>query len=196
MTTSRASHRHGRKVGFVSLHGLSENERYARYDACFDMVNQLAADCRRKLDTVLGWPIHDLLRKVRIAIQGRGEWEFSVGKVNWMIKIVGQHGMVKHPHATLGTNHVALHLYGEAEDTVVFVLALPVEAGSLGFFFSCDISHPPGTKFPVIPSGSSERPSRSSEADSIVTVRLGDRLVGHRMLDFGVGTKPVTKISS
>ena len=71
-----------RKIGDTFVQGLTEEERYARYDACFDMVKQLAAYCHRKLLERPEWSPKELLEKVRTSVEARADWDFSPGEVN------------------------------------------------------------------------------------------------------------------
>jgi hypothetical protein len=74
-----------RKIGTAYVHGRTDEERYARYDNCCDMVNQLTAYCHRKLRERPGWPTAELLAKVRLAVDGKVDWDFSSGEVDWMM---------------------------------------------------------------------------------------------------------------
>jgi hypothetical protein len=74
-----------RKNGKTYVHGLTGEERYARYDNCFDMVNQLAKYCRRKILERPEWSPKELLEKVRTSVESRADWDFSSGEVDWMM---------------------------------------------------------------------------------------------------------------
>lgn len=77
-----------RKVGGAYIHGLTAEELYERYDICLDLVNQLSDYCQRKLDADPSWRPQDLRQKVRTAVEGRDDWDFSRGEVDWMIRQV------------------------------------------------------------------------------------------------------------
>lgn len=89
-----------RKVGEKYVHGLTAVELYARYDACYDLVEQLAAYCHRKLVDDPAWPPQDLLEKVRKAVTGRSDWDFSLGEVGWMMtQLCGRMGWPSPPQS-------------------------------------------------------------------------------------------------
>jgi hypothetical protein len=75
-----------RKVGEVYVSGLTEEERYARYDNCVDLVNQLEDYCHRKLRERHDWSVAALLEKVRVTVEGKTEWDLSAGEVEWMMR--------------------------------------------------------------------------------------------------------------
>lgn len=79
-----------RKIGDAYVQGLSDEERYARYDNCVDMVNQLERYCQRKLRERADWTIAELLEKVRVTVRGKVEWDFSAGEVEWMMSKLSQ----------------------------------------------------------------------------------------------------------
>lgn len=74
-----------RKVGEVYVSGLTEDERYARYDNCFDLVNQLEDYCSRKMRERPDLSTAELLKKVRAAVVSRPEWDLSAGEIDWML---------------------------------------------------------------------------------------------------------------
>jgi hypothetical protein len=74
-----------RKVGDAFVQGLTAEELYDRYDNCFDLVNQLEAYCRRKLQEKPEWVPGELFEKVRASVTSRTDWDFSAGEVNWMM---------------------------------------------------------------------------------------------------------------
>jgi hypothetical protein len=71
-------------TGFVS--GLTADELYARYEACYDLVNQLAVYCSRKLDERPEWTASELLEKVQASLRARADWDFSESEVRWMME--------------------------------------------------------------------------------------------------------------
>jgi hypothetical protein len=73
-----------RKRGDTYVHGLTAEERYARYDNCVDLVNQLYDYCRRKLTERPEWAAQELLETVRASVTARADWDFSAGEINWM----------------------------------------------------------------------------------------------------------------
>lgn len=75
-----------RKVGEVYVLGLTDEELYARYDMCFDLVNQLADYCHRKLEKNPEWTAHELFEKLRASVQSRTEWGLSVGETAWVLR--------------------------------------------------------------------------------------------------------------
>ncbi|PKO70236.1 MAG: hypothetical protein CVU22_02540 [Betaproteobacteria bacterium HGW-Betaproteobacteria-16] len=74
-----------RKVVGVYVSGLTEDERYARYDNCCDIVNQLENYCHRKLGQRPDWSVAEVLEKVRLAIESKPEWDLSADEVEWMM---------------------------------------------------------------------------------------------------------------
>ena len=74
-----------RKEGYTYAQGLTAAELYARYDNCFDFVNQLEGYCRRKLQEKPEWVPGELLEKVRASVTSRTDWDVSAGEVNWMM---------------------------------------------------------------------------------------------------------------
>jgi hypothetical protein len=74
-----------RRVGDVYIHGLTAEELYARYDMCFDLVNQLADYCRRKLNERPEWSALELFEKVQASVGSRSEWDLSAGEVRWVM---------------------------------------------------------------------------------------------------------------
>jgi hypothetical protein len=74
-----------RKIGDKYVSGLTEEEVYARYDACFDLVNQLVDYCHRKRGEHPEWAEVELFRKVRAGVAGRKDWDFSNEEHLWMM---------------------------------------------------------------------------------------------------------------
>lgn len=74
-----------RKVGNVYLSGLSDEELHARYDMCFDLVNQLADYCCRKLEEHPDWTACELFEKLRTAVEKRTDWDLSFGETAWVL---------------------------------------------------------------------------------------------------------------
>jgi hypothetical protein len=74
-----------RKRGDTYVHGLTAEERYARYDNCVDLVNQLYDYCCRKLTERPEWAAQELLEQVRASVTARGDWDFSAREIHWML---------------------------------------------------------------------------------------------------------------
>lgn len=74
-----------RKVGDAYVHGLTTDELYARYDMCFDLVNQLTDYCRRKMKERPDWSFSDLSEKVQTTLRSRSDWGLSEGEVRWVM---------------------------------------------------------------------------------------------------------------
>lgn len=74
-----------RKVGDAYVHGATAEELYARYDMCFDLVNQLTDYCTRKLKERTDWTAAELLERVRTTVRTRSEWGLSDGEVEWVM---------------------------------------------------------------------------------------------------------------
>lgn len=74
-----------RKVGDAYIQGLTDGELYARYDMCFDLVNQLADYCRRKLSKRPEWSGLELFEKVQASVRKRSDWDLSPGEVRWVM---------------------------------------------------------------------------------------------------------------
>lgn len=74
-----------RKVGEVFVHGPTAEEVYARYDMCFDLVNQLTDYCNRKSKERPDWSATELLEKVQTALRTRSDWDLSEGEVGWVM---------------------------------------------------------------------------------------------------------------
>lgn len=74
------------KVDGEYVQSISESELYARYDTCFDLVNQLQTYCNRKLNERPEWTPEILLRRLRIGVARRGDWGCSVDEQRWIVK--------------------------------------------------------------------------------------------------------------
>jgi hypothetical protein len=75
-----------RKLGDAHVHGLTPDELFARYDMCFDLVNQLADYCGRKLNERPDWAAAELFEKVQASVRTRHEWDLSEGEVLWVMR--------------------------------------------------------------------------------------------------------------
>jgi hypothetical protein len=77
----------GRMVGGVFVTGLTDQEHYARYDVCVDLVIQLTVYCRRKLDELHDMDALTLLPLVRKSADSKG-WDLTVLELDWVMKQV------------------------------------------------------------------------------------------------------------
>lgn len=73
------------KSGDTYAQGMSESEAHARYQICFDLVNQLQAYCHRKLLEHPDWTPRILLSKLRIGVVRRYDWGCSPAELQWML---------------------------------------------------------------------------------------------------------------
>lgn len=73
-----------RKVDGKFVEGWSDEELYARFDACADLVEQLAAYCRRKLAELPGTTLEKLLPRVRGGVEGKG-WDLTDAELDWIM---------------------------------------------------------------------------------------------------------------
>lgn len=74
------------KVGDEYTGAESVSARYARYDICFDLVNQLQTYCYRKLDEHPDWTPQILLRKLSVGIARRVDWGCNGDEQQWILK--------------------------------------------------------------------------------------------------------------
>jgi hypothetical protein len=74
-----------RKVGDTYIHRQTAEELYARYDTCFDLVNQLADYCSRKLNEQSEWSALELFEKVQASVRARHDWDLSEGELRWLM---------------------------------------------------------------------------------------------------------------
>lgn len=73
-----------RKVDGKFIAGLTDEELYARFDACADMVEQLVGYCRRKLAERPEMTAPTLLPGVRRGVASKG-WGFSEAELDWIV---------------------------------------------------------------------------------------------------------------
>ena len=78
-----------RKIDGRFVAGPTEDELYARYDNCEDLVIQLTAYVRRKLTSMPGTAVDDLLLRVRLGVEKKG-WDVSDPEFDWVFKKVAQ----------------------------------------------------------------------------------------------------------
>lgn len=67
--------------------GLTDAERFERYDICEDLAQQLVAYCRRKHSVHPDEPLNSLLRKVENSARGKG-WDVSPIELTWVMSRV------------------------------------------------------------------------------------------------------------
>lgn len=78
-----------RKIGGKFVNGLTDEELFARYDNCSDLVEQLAAYTKRKLDAMPGTALLDLLLRVRLGVENKG-WDVSSLEMEWIFSKVAE----------------------------------------------------------------------------------------------------------
>lgn len=76
-----------RKIDGKFVVGLTEEELYARYDNCADLVEQLTAYTRRKLAAMPNTTLDDLLLRVRRGVECK-EWDVSSVEMDWIFSKV------------------------------------------------------------------------------------------------------------
>ncbi|QIM52737.1 hypothetical protein [Hydrogenophaga crocea] len=72
-----------RKIDGRFLAGPTEAEFYARFDNCADLVVQLTEYIRRKLASMPGTSVEDLLPRVRQAVELKS-WDVSRAEMDWI----------------------------------------------------------------------------------------------------------------
>lgn len=82
-----------RRVDGQFVEGWTEEELYARFDACADLVEQLTAYCHRKLAELPGMPLESLLPRVRAGVANKG-WDVTDTELDWIMAKVAS-GMSK-----------------------------------------------------------------------------------------------------
>jgi len=76
-----------RKIDGRFLAGPTEDELYARYDNCADLVVQLTEYAQRKLTSMPGTSIDELLPRVRRGVANKG-WDVSSEEMDWIFRKV------------------------------------------------------------------------------------------------------------
>ena len=76
-----------RRVDGRFVEGWTASERLARFDTCVDLVVQLTAYCRRKLQEPPNEAVPSLLPRVRGAVELKG-WDLSEQELDWIMKHV------------------------------------------------------------------------------------------------------------
>ncbi|KVV46728.1 hypothetical protein WK92_24550 [Burkholderia ubonensis] len=77
-----------RRASGQLISGPTDEELFARYDACEDLAGQLATYIRRKLGAN---PLQSLLSKVETDVIRKvslGQWDISSGEIAWIMKRV------------------------------------------------------------------------------------------------------------
>ena len=74
-----------RKVGEVFVNGSTAERLCARYDMCFDLVNQLTEYCNRKMKERPEWSTSEQCEKVQTTLKSRSDWDLSEGEVQWVM---------------------------------------------------------------------------------------------------------------
>jgi hypothetical protein len=78
-----------RKIEGRFISGPTEEELYVRYDNCADLVVQLTAYVRRKLTSMPGTTVDDLLPRVRRGVETKG-WDVSGPELDWVFNKVAE----------------------------------------------------------------------------------------------------------
>lgn len=78
-----------RKVDGRYVVGLTDEEIFARYETCEDLVQQLTAYCGRKQQKRPDWTPEGILQKVTSAIRKKS-WDFSELELRWVMTRVEQ----------------------------------------------------------------------------------------------------------
>jgi hypothetical protein len=76
------------RVGGQLVAGPTEEDRFARYDACEDLAQQLASYARRKLAEDPSRTLRDLLAKIELDVAAKtssGQWDISAAEITWMM---------------------------------------------------------------------------------------------------------------
>jgi len=76
-----------RKIDGSFLAGPTEAELYARFDNCADLVVQLTQYVRRKLASMPGTTVDELLPRVRRGVENKG-WDVSKEETDWILRKV------------------------------------------------------------------------------------------------------------
>lgn len=71
------------------VEGWTDEELYARFDACTDLVDQLTAYCHRKLAELPDTSLSALLPRVRKGVEAK-DWGLSADELDWIMKHVAR----------------------------------------------------------------------------------------------------------
>ena len=74
-----------RKIDGKFVAGMTIQERHLRYEACFDMLNQIVDYCHRKRAEQPELEATELFHKVCGILVGRQDWDFSPQEQLWMM---------------------------------------------------------------------------------------------------------------
>jgi hypothetical protein len=74
-----------RKINGRFVTGPTDEELYARYDNCADLVEQLTTYTQRKLASMPGTSIDELLPRVRRGVASKG-WDVSGDEMDWIFR--------------------------------------------------------------------------------------------------------------
>lgn len=69
------------------VEGWTDDELYARFDACADLVDQLTLYCRRKLAELPDTSLSALLPRVRKGVEAK-DWGLSADELDWIMRQV------------------------------------------------------------------------------------------------------------
>lgn len=76
-----------RKIDGRFVAGPTHEELYARFDNCADLVDQLVGYVQRKLASMPGTSIDELLPRVRRGVANKG-WDVSSAEMDWIFRKV------------------------------------------------------------------------------------------------------------
>lgn len=77
----------GRLIDGKFVQGHTDEELFARYDICLDLVAQLTAYVQRKLAEQPGATVEMWLPKVKVSVEGKG-WGLTADEIDWiMVKL-------------------------------------------------------------------------------------------------------------
>lgn len=78
-----------RKIDGRFVAGPTEAELYARFDNCVDLVAQLTEYVQRKLASMPGTSIDELLPRVRRGVENK-DWDVTREEVDWIFNKVAE----------------------------------------------------------------------------------------------------------
>lgn len=79
-----------RKIDGKYVVGLTAEELYARYDMCFDLVNQLVDYGARKRREHPEWTLEVLLDKLQKGVAARRDFGLSADEQAWVLSKLGE----------------------------------------------------------------------------------------------------------
>ena len=80
-----------REIGGRYVAGQTDEERFTRYEACIDLVQQLVSYARRKQGANPAWSLDDAMSRVEagVAIKvASGQWDLASGELAWILRRV------------------------------------------------------------------------------------------------------------